>query len=82
MIIKGGYWEHILRSGEGKVAGSTRVWRGLVPIRFRNADDLHWLELEKDENGNEISCWSLFLMGKKRKEWGFVDFVKHRVIRS
>ena len=49
------------------------------PTRFRNADDLHWLELEKDENGNEISCWSLFLMGKKRKEWGFVDFVKHSV---
>ena len=38
----------------------TRVWRGPVPIRFRKADDLHWLELEKDENGNEIPCWSLF----------------------
>ena len=52
------------------------------PIRFRKADDLHWLELEKDENGNEISCWSLFLMGKKRKEWGFVDFVKHSKVIS
>ena len=35
---------------------------------------IHWLELEKDEDGNEIPCVSLFLMGKKRKEWGFVDW--------
>ncbi len=82
LIIKGGYWEHIpLRSAEGKVVGSTRVWRGPGSIRFRNADDLHWLELEKDENGNEIPCWSLFFMGKKRKEWGFVDFIKNQGYR-
>ena len=33
---------------------------------------MHWLELAKDEDGNEIPCWSLFYMGKKEKEWGFV----------
>jgi len=82
-IIKGGYWEHIPVYNEttGGVVGSTRVWRGPGSIRFRKADDLHWLELEKDENGNEIPCWSLFFMGKKRKEWGFVDFVKHQGYR-
>ena len=82
-IIKGGYWEHIPVYNEttGEVVGSTRVWRGPGSIRFRKADDLHWLELEKDENGNEIPCWSLFFMGKKRKEWGFVDFVKHQGYR-
>jgi hypothetical protein len=78
MILKGGYWEHIpIISQEGAVVGSTRVWRGPGSIRFRKAKDLHWLELEKDKDGNEIPCWSLFFMGKKRKEWGFVDFVKY-----
>lgn len=75
-IIKGGYWEHIpLISREGAVVGSTREWRGPGSIRFRKADDLHWLELAKDEDGNNIPCTSLFFMGRKRKEWGFVRFV-------
>jgi len=82
LILKGGYWEWIpLKSKEGNVVGSTRVWRGPGHFRIRNADDLHWLELEKDEDGNEIPCWSLFFMGKKVKEWGFMDHVKHEGYR-
>src|SRR5210317_1866447 len=74
-ILKGGYWEHIpIVSKEGAVVGSTRVWRGPGHFRKRTADDLHWLELEKDANGNEIPCWSLFFMGKKQKEWGFLPW--------
>jgi len=77
-ILKGGYWEHIpIRPLEGHVCGSKRVWRGPGHFRIRNADDLHWLELEKDSDGNEIPCWSLFFMGRKVKEWGFMDWVKH-----
>jgi len=72
-IIKGGYWEHIpIISKEGAVVGSTKEWRGPGSFRFRKANDLHWLELAKDKDGNEIPCWSLFYMGKKEKEWGFV----------
>jgi hypothetical protein len=76
LILKGGYWEHIpLRnSTTGGVVGSTRVWRGPGHFRFRKADDLHWLELEKDSNGNEIPCWSLFFMGRKVQEWGFMTW--------
>jgi len=75
-ILKGGYWEHIpIISKEGAVVGSTRVWRGPGHFRKRSADDLHWLELEKDADGNEIPCWSLFFMGRKVKEWGFMRFV-------
>jgi len=76
-IIKGGYWEHIPLRNEttGSVIGSTRVWRGPGHFRFRKADDLHWLELAKDKNGNEIPCWSLFYMGRKQKEWGFLPYV-------
>ena len=46
-------------------------------IRFRKASDLHWLELAKDEEGNNIPCTSIFFMGRKQKEWGFVRWVKH-----
>ena len=66
LILKGGYWEH---TPEGK------FWRGPGNIRFRSAKDLHWLELAKDKDGNEIPCWSIFYMGRKEKEWGFVRFV-------
>ena len=77
LILKGGYWEHIPLKNEttGGVVGTTRVWRGPGHFRIRSADDLHWLELEKDEAGNEIPCWSLFFMGKKKKEWGFLSYV-------
>lgn len=66
LILAGGYWEH---TPEGK------FWRGPGHIRFRKADDLHWLELAKDKDGNEIPCWSIFYMGRKQKEWGFVRYV-------
>tara|TARA_Y100000590_G_scaffold17098_3_gene20558 strand:- start:1385 stop:1819 length:435 start_codon:yes stop_codon:yes gene_type:complete len=69
LIVKGGYWEH---TPNGK------LWRGPGSIRFRKADDLHWLELEKDKNGNEIPCWSLFFMGKQQTDWGFK--VKDKIV--
>lgn len=82
IIVSGGYWEHIpLISLEGKVVGSTREWRGPGNIRFRKAKDLHWLELEKDLDGNEIPCTSIFFMGRKCKEWGFVDWIKYQGYR-
>jgi len=81
-ILKGGYWEHIpIISNEGFVVGATRVWRGPGHFRFRKPDDLHWLELKKDAEGNEIPCWSLFFMGRKQKEWGFVRFVQYEGYR-
>lgn len=81
-ILKGGYWEWIpVHSKEGNVVGSTKVWRGPGHFRFRKPNDLHWLELEKDAEGNEIPCWSLFFMGRKVQEWGFVRFVKYQGYR-
>ena len=62
-IIAGGYWEN---TPEG------RFWRGPGHFRYRSASDLHFLELEKDADGNEIPCWSLFFMGKKAGSWGFL----------
>ena len=82
-ILKGGYWEHIpIISNEGFVVGSTRVWRGPGHFRKRSADDLHWLELAKDADGNEIPCWSLFFMGRKVKEWCFMRFVQVKDVKK
>ena len=63
LILKGGYWEHSLKG---------KVWCGTGSIRFRSALDVHWLELDKDKNGDIIPCWSLFFMGRKKKDWGFI----------
>ena len=78
LILKGGYWENLpIYAREGHVCGSHKVWRGPGHFRYRKSDDLHFLELEKDANGNEIACWSLFYMGKKAKSWGFLPWVKN-----
>ena len=63
LILKGGYYEH---TPEGK------FWRGPGHFRFCKASSLHRLELDKDEDGNELPCWSLFYMGRKQQEWGFI----------
>ena len=62
-------------SREGHVVGSKPIWRGPGHFRYRSSDDLHWLELAKDQEGNEVPCWSLFYMGRKAKSWGFMPFV-------
>ena len=36
-------------------------------VRFRKANDPHWLELEKDENGKEISVGVYFLWAKEKR---------------
>ena len=54
-------------SQEGNVVGSTREWRGPGHVRFRKANDPHWLELEKDENGKEIIVGVYFLWAKRKK---------------
>lgn len=78
LILKGGYWENLpIYAREGHVCGSHKVWRGPGHFRYRKSDDLHFLELEKDANGNEIPCWSLFYMGKKAKSWGFLPWIKN-----
>lgn len=58
IILKGGYIEHV---------PGDRFCRGPGSIRFRTAEDLHWLELV-----NDIPSWSLFFMGKRSREWGFL----------
>lgn len=59
LILKGGYIEHV---------PSNRFLRCPGSFRIRKAEDLHWLELINEET----PCWTLFFMGKRRREWGFL----------
>jgi hypothetical protein len=59
IILKGGYWEH-LRDG-------SRVWRRPGSFRF-NRGTFHWIEIP--ESGK---TWSLFIRGRKTREWGFLE---------
>lgn len=67
IILKGGYIEHT----EYDV-----LERGPGHVRIRSADSYHWLEVKDDE-----PSWSLFFMGKRRQEWGFLkdgDWIQHQ----
>ena len=59
--FKGGYWEHIV----GK------FWRGLDILDLELPKALHWLELSKDADGNEILV-GVYSYGKEKNDWGFV----------
>jgi hypothetical protein len=59
IILKGGYIEH---------TPEFRWWRGAGHFRIRKATDYHWLEVPKEG----IPSWSLFFMGKRSREWGFL----------
>lgn len=63
-ILWGGYKEH-LRGGKIK-----RRYPGMVI--FRRADTAHRIELFRDKKGNQIPAWTLFIFGKKIREWGFL----------
>jgi hypothetical protein len=62
-ILEEGYWETV----PGSPGEELRIRRAPGKWRVCKAEDFHRLELP---NGT-TSSWSLFLMGPKKKEWGF-----------
>ncbi len=66
IILKGGYMEHIPSDGCW-YASTQKRWRQPGHISFHKATALHWLEIS---NGNP--CWTLFFMGKRCRDWGFL----------
>jgi hypothetical protein len=61
-IFSGGYWESTL---EGK------FWRPPGYHALRTAEFLHKLELDIDKSKEDT--WTLFLMGPRKQDWGFID---------
>lgn len=62
-ILEGGYWE---------ATPHGRFWRAPGELRFRSASSFHRLELDPLKSHRK-GVWSLFLMGPRQKEWGFLD---------
>ena len=70
LILYGGYWEHLIDNND--ISKTVKHWR--YPGFFQNVNEnhKHFIELEKDKNGIEKTCWTLFIPGiKYNNNWGF-----------
>jgi hypothetical protein len=77
LILKGGYWEWIpilsgfhpdaALTGKPVIVGEKKVWRGPGHFRVCKAESYHRIELEPG-----IDCWTLFMPGPQKREWGFL----------
>lgn len=68
LILKGGYYEYIPNfDSQGIKISETRYWRGPGHARICSADSYHRIEL-----ADNIECWTMFMPGPQRKEWGFL----------
>ena len=68
LILKGGYYEWIPHFNEqGIKTCETRHWRGPGHARICSADSFHRIELAPG-----VDCWTLFMPGPHRREWGFL----------
>ena len=74
IVLKGGYWEWIPKTawnpitGYDIIIGEQRLWRGPGHFRLCKATSLHRIELNPDVS----DCWTLFIPGKRKREWGFL----------
>jgi hypothetical protein len=68
LILKGGYWEWIPQfDAEGKLSCEIAKWRGPGHFRVCSATSYHRIELDPS-----IECWTMFMPGPQKKEWGFL----------
>ena len=68
IILKGGYWEWIpVFNSLGEKFKEYRVWRGPGSFRFGGMNNYHRIELEPG-----VNAWTLFFVGPKKREWGFL----------
>jgi hypothetical protein len=68
LILKGGYWEWIPHYDTlGRKTGEYQVWRGPGHFRISKANSFHRIELDPD-----ITAWTLFMPGRKCRDWGFM----------
>ena len=76
LILKGGYYEWTpIFNREGKKIAERRHWRG--PGHFRVCKSTSYHRIELCEN---VDCWTLFMPGPQKREWGFL--VKNKWIHN
>ena len=68
LIVKGGYWEHVpLTDADGNKIGEIGKWRGPGHFRICKATSYHRIEIDPN-----VTCWTLFMPGPQRRDWGFL----------
>jgi len=68
LILKGGYYEWVPQfNSSGQRDGEIAIWRGPGSFRICGANSYHRIELDPN-----ITCWTLFMPGIKKREWGFL----------
>lgn len=69
LILKGGYWEWTpLFDHSGAKINEIAKWYGAGSFRCAKANSYHRIELDP-----AIECWTLFMTGRKQREWGFLS---------
>ena len=68
LILKGGYWEWVPQfNSKGEKISEIAKWRGPGHFRFCSATSYHRIELDPS-----VTCWTLFMPGPQKREWGFL----------
>jgi hypothetical protein len=68
LILKGGYYEWVPQfDDQGRKVSEIRKWRGPGHFRICKSTSYHRIELKDD-----VTCWTLFMPGPHRREWGFL----------
>ena len=68
LIVKGGYWEWIPQfNNNGEKVGEIAKWRGAGSFRTCGSTSYHRIELDPS-----VDCWTLFMPGPQKREWGFL----------
>ena len=68
LILKGGYWEWIPQfNNQGIKVCEIAKWRKPGHFRICSANSFHRIELDP-----EVECWTLFMPGPQKREWGFL----------
>ena len=75
LILKGGYYEWTpMFNSNNEMIGEICTWRG--PGHFRTCGATSYHRIELDPN---VECWTLFMPGPQRRDWGFL--VKNKWIQ-
>lgn len=62
VILDGGYIEHTPTGAVARCVGD---------VVLRRPEDRHRVELFRDASGLPVPAWTLFLVGKRQRDWGF-----------
>jgi hypothetical protein len=76
LILKGGYWEYIPQfNSKGEKICEVGKWRGPGHFRMCKPNSFHRIELD-----TSVDCWTLFMPGPQKREWGFL--VKNKWVHN